>query len=119
MFARWHHRTRCHRGHCGHVNVDGVVHVGHVAASERHAHREVLTAQRVKYGIAPAQTVLAEPEPAESVALPRIGPGQVERDVVAPGGQRAGQGIGERRQVSSPVPVARSTSRSDGIRRNG
>ena len=82
------------------MNIDGVAHIGRVAAGEHHAHRQAVAAERVEHErIAPTQTGLAERQPAQPLAPPRIGPGQVERDVIALAGERSGQRAVERGEV--------------------
>src|SRR5262249_28178154 len=64
------------------VDLDGVARVWRVAAGEHDADRRAGGEQAVEHElIAPSETLLGEGEAAEPVALPRVGAGEVERDV--------------------------------------
>ena len=104
------------------VDVDGVAHVVGVAAGQHDAHRGSRGAHPVEHQlVAGAQARLGQRELAEPVALPRVGAGQVERDVgVAAAVEGELQRRGEGAQVARVADAAGQVDvESDGMRWNG
>ena len=107
-FHRQRSASACQRAdaprHCrggGGVDVDRVAHVLRVAAGEHDAHRGAGAAQPVEHQlVAREQARLGEREPAEPVALPRIGAREKEREFGAGARNRVVERLAERLQIA-------------------